>query len=216
MASHSRRSAPPAILTRLPALRLGLGVDEIGEPFGLGQVHLPVQECPPGELARLREPQSRRAGERPGQRRRDRPPAGHMDLGDLLAGEAPRRREPDHQRAVERLAGRRVFQGPQDGGPVREHGPGRERLEGLSAARPGDAEDRDGGFPDAARLGEDRVGLVGEHVLAPASSRTQAAEPAAISRAGCRRRIGRRSPRDRPASPAGSRDSRCSARLSGS
>ncbi len=150
---------------------------------------------------------------RPRQRRRDGPTAGHVHLGDLLAGKAPRRREPDHQRAVERRArrpdpsasARRAVRSGKDGararaprGPPRNSGP--ETRKTATAA-----------FPDAARLGENRVLFVGEQSAARPPDRAAAARDArrAISRAACRRRTGRRSPRGRPASRAGNRDSRC-------
>ena len=38
----------------LPGLLPGLRGDQIGQPFGGGEIHLAVQECPPAELAWLR------------------------------------------------------------------------------------------------------------------------------------------------------------------
>ena len=92
---------------RLAALRLGLGVDEIGETFDLGQVELAVLEGAPRELAGLGEP---RAGKR--QHRVDHladhgAAAMHMKLGHVLAGEARRAGEPQHEPAVELRPSRR-------------------------------------------------------------------------------------------------------------
>ena len=43
---------------RLPALRLRVGIDQIGQPFDCGQVELAVLEGAAGEFPRLRRPHS--------------------------------------------------------------------------------------------------------------------------------------------------------------
>ena len=104
MASHSRLQRAAGDLLRLPALRLGLRVNQIGEALDLGQIHLAVQERAPGEFAGLGRPQARHGVKRTQQARPGRSPAGNMQLDDILAGEAPRRREADDQGPVDRSA----------------------------------------------------------------------------------------------------------------
>ena len=57
---------PPLELAQgLAALRLGLGVDEVGQALDGREVHPAVEEGAAGELARLRRAAARQAGERP-------------------------------------------------------------------------------------------------------------------------------------------------------
>ena len=66
-------SRPLSCAERLPALRLGLGADQVGQALDRGQIELAVLERAAGELARLRRPQAldpRRA--RPAPRRSPR------------------------------------------------------------------------------------------------------------------------------------------------
>ena len=95
---------PPALAQRpqlaiqlaqgLAPLRFGLGVDEIGETLGLGQVELAVVEGAPRELSGGGRA---KAGERR-QRRHQRPDDGastvDVEFHDVLAGEAARRGKP--------------------------------------------------------------------------------------------------------------------------
>ena len=78
---------------RLAALRIGVGVDQIGEAFDRGEVELAVLERAAGELAGLGQPQAVHARERGEQRGDHRASAMQLDLGDVLAGLALRRRE---------------------------------------------------------------------------------------------------------------------------
>ena len=74
-ASASMTRVPPGLgaiaeqaahlLERLPALRLGLGADQVGQRLDLGEIELAVLEGAAGELARLRQPQARRSGRAP-------------------------------------------------------------------------------------------------------------------------------------------------------
>ena len=122
---------------RLPSLRLGFGFDQIGEPFHLGKIDLPVHERAPREFPRLGEAQSGKKRERLDTSRGDGPPAGDADLRHLLAGEAARRVKTGDQRAVERLAGLGMSKNSQNSAAIRKLGPGRNRLERLGAARTG-------------------------------------------------------------------------------
>ena len=71
---------------RLAPLRLGLGVDEVGEALGFGEVELAVLEGAAGELSRLGGPQ---AVERPPRRGKSprSPPVRH----ECAARPCPRR-----------------------------------------------------------------------------------------------------------------------------
>ncbi len=164
MASHSRLSAPPAIRLRLPPLRLGFRLDQIGEPLRFGQVHLAVQERAPGELAGLRQPQV---------------PAGPEAARASAAGTArpPVTCSSTTSSPVKlRGAAKRVTSARSSGAPetgsfkvrrtaVRsgKAAPGASAASAAAQSGPGDAEDRDRGFSDAARLREYRVLIVREH-----------------------------------------------------
>ena len=95
-----------------------------------------------------------------------RPPV-TLQLHDLLAGKASRSGEPDDQRPIERDAGHRIDQRPHRRDPIREDGPPRQGRERRRGERPGDAEDRDSGLSDAARLRKNRVLIVFEQGRAP-------------------------------------------------
>src|SRR5829696_8298849 len=97
---------PPLELAQgLAALRLGLGVDEVGQALDGGQVHPAVEEGAAGELARLRGAAARQAGERPQHGGAHGKTAVEVKLGLVLAGETVRTRHPDDERLVERFAG---------------------------------------------------------------------------------------------------------------
>jgi hypothetical protein len=88
---------------RLTALTVGVGVDEIVEAFGFGEVELAVFERAPGKFAGLGganmvEPRQRRE-----QRGQHRPAAMDVKLGDILAGRTGRARKPQHHCIVDRL-----------------------------------------------------------------------------------------------------------------
>ena len=140
---------------RLAALRLGLGIDEIGKTLDLGQIELAVLEGAARELAGLGEP---RAGER--EHRVDDgadhgAAAMHVKLGHVLAGEARRSREPQHEAAVELGA---------CGGPMSRKAawrgggtPPHNASSTPRVLRPGDADHGDGGTAGAARRRDDGV-----------------------------------------------------------
>ncbi len=87
----------------LAALPVGVGVDQIVEAFGLGQVELAILERTPGKLARLRRAQIGKTRQRHDQRRHHRAPAVDLKFRDVLAGRACRTRKPEHHRIVDRL-----------------------------------------------------------------------------------------------------------------
>ena len=89
------------------ALALGLGLDQVGEPFGLGQVDAAVLERAAGEFARLGQPQARRST--PVRRAPRRPPPGRHGIGIpryLRRSSSPGRRTagPAPRRATRRSA----------------------------------------------------------------------------------------------------------------
>ena len=96
------------LLERLPALRLGLGADQVGERLDLGEVELAVLEGAAGELAGLRQPQALDPAERRQHRGDHRAAAVELKLGHVLAGLAARAGKPERQRLVDRLAGRGI------------------------------------------------------------------------------------------------------------
>ncbi len=146
---------------RLPPLFRRLGGHQIADRLGLDQVHPPVEEGPPGELAGLGRPRAE-----PHQRVRhpgDYRPAGvQMQLGGILARIAARPRQPQHQRLVQHLA-RPAAQPPQRRMP--RLGPAAaQRIEQQAARRPADPHECDRRSPRARGQCEDRVPA--EHVLA--------------------------------------------------
>jgi hypothetical protein len=70
----------------LPPLCLGLRIDEIGNPLGLGQVDLAVLESPASELSGLRETAAERR-QRSQDTRNDSPTTVQEDLDDILPSE---------------------------------------------------------------------------------------------------------------------------------
>src|SRR5688572_21127872 len=78
------------------ALAFGLGLDQVGQALGLGQVDAPVLERAPSELAGSRWPQSVKGLQRGQHRIDDGPSAMAMELEDVLAGRACRAVEPQN------------------------------------------------------------------------------------------------------------------------
>ena len=113
--------APFELQHGLPALRLGLGIDEIGETLDPAEVHPPVEKGPAGELAGLGRPAIGDGAKRPQHGGPRGKPAMDMKLGLILAGKARRPRHPEHQRLIEGLAGRRIAQDPHDRAPGLRH-----------------------------------------------------------------------------------------------
>ena len=89
---------------RLAPLHLGLGIDEVGEPFDRTEVHLVVEKGPTGKLAGLRRPAPRDRGQRPEHRRHDGAAAMELAFGYILAGEARGSGKPEEERPIQDLA----------------------------------------------------------------------------------------------------------------
>ena len=96
------RSEPLRLGERLTALRLGLGLHEIGQALDLGEIELAVLERAARELAGLGEPRAVEREHRVDHRADHGAAAMDVKLGHVLAGEARRRREQQHQAAVDR------------------------------------------------------------------------------------------------------------------
>ena len=139
---------------RLTALRLGLGLHEIGETFHLGEIELAVLECAAREFAGLGEPRAVEREHRVDHRADHGGAAMDVQLGHVFAGEARRRREPQHQAAVDRRFRRA------DVAQARVTGRGHaaaQRLEHDPRMRPRQANHCDGGTAGAAGRGDNRV-----------------------------------------------------------
>ncbi len=101
LALAAQRPARDAL--RLSPLRLGFGLDQIGDPLHLGKIDLSIHESAPGEFSGLGRTQSGNKRQRPDDRGRDRPPARDADFRHFLAGEAAGRLKSRDQRPIERL-----------------------------------------------------------------------------------------------------------------
>ena len=86
----------------LAALPIGVGVNEVVEAFGFGQIQLAVLKCTAGKFARLRRPHIFESGERREQRSEHRAPTVDVQLSDVLTGRTGRTRKPEHDRIVDR------------------------------------------------------------------------------------------------------------------
>ena len=158
------------LLERLPALRLGLGADQVGERLDLGEVELAVLEGAARELAGLRHPQARDPAERR-QRGGDHGAAAvELKLGHVLAGLAARPGKPQHQRLVDRLAGGGVAHVGQRRLARLRHAAD-QRLERGAGARAGYPDHGDRGRRPAGGEGEDGVVGGGHERPIPAADR---------------------------------------------
>ena len=101
-------SRPCSCRKRLAALRIGVGVDQIGETFDGGEVELAVLERAARELAGLGRAQAVHRCERREQRGDHRASAMQLDLGDVLARFAFRSGKKQRQRLVDDLARLRI------------------------------------------------------------------------------------------------------------
>ncbi len=88
---------------RLAALPIGVGVNEIVETFGFGEIEFAVLESAAREFTGLRCPQIVERRKRREQRRENRAAAMDMKFGDVFSGRARRSRKPQHHRIVDRL-----------------------------------------------------------------------------------------------------------------
>ena len=129
---------------RLARLRLGLGSDEIGKAFDLGEIELPFSKArranSPGSARRT--PRSEASASIT---RADHGAAAmNMQLGHVLAGEARGPRQPEREAAVEQLAGPA---GPDlaQGRLARRRRRTAQRAQRVARCRPRDADHRDAG-----------------------------------------------------------------------
>ncbi len=102
-ASSSQRAAGDP--HRLPPLRRGFRVDEIGETLHLGKIDLAVLECAQREFAGLGRAELVERGESGERVLHDGAAAGDVQFQHVLAGIAARRREADRDHAVDQFAG---------------------------------------------------------------------------------------------------------------
>ncbi len=116
---------------RLAALPIGIGVDQVVEAFGFGEIELAVLERPARELARLRRAYIFKTRERREERCEHRAPTVDVKFSDILPGRAGRRRKPEHDGIIDRLFGgiahQRARRPPRRRHLARkrgEHGPG--------------------------------------------------------------------------------------------
>ena len=86
---------------RLHPLRLGLGIQQIGKPLDLRQVHPVVLQRATGELSRFRQSRQTRRLNRCKNRLDRRRAAMGLEFDDILASEAVRGRKADHKRIVQ-------------------------------------------------------------------------------------------------------------------
>ena len=137
---------------RLAALPVGVGMNQIVEAFGFGEIELAILERAPGELARLRGAHIGERRERREQRRQHRAPAMNMKFRDILAGRAGRARKPQHHGVVDRLPIRIAQQGPRRH-PRRRH-LARKRNQCGPGLRSGYPDDRNRARRPARRKGK--------------------------------------------------------------
>ncbi len=89
---------------RLTALTIGVGMNQIVETFGFGEIELAVLESAARELPRLCRTQAVDRTERIEHRRDDGSAAMNMKFRDVFAGRAVRTRKPEHDRFVDGAA----------------------------------------------------------------------------------------------------------------
>ena len=126
---------------RLAALPVGVGVNEIVEAFGFGQIELAVLEGAAGEFAGLGGAHIFQRRQRRENRGQHRAPAMDMEFGDVLAGGAGRTRKPEHDRIVQWLTGDVPEQHP--GRRPRRRDFAAQRRQRRTGLRARDAHDRD-------------------------------------------------------------------------
>ncbi len=97
---------------RLAALPIGVGVDEIVEAFGFGEIELAVLEGAAGEFAGLGGAHILERRQRGEQRGQHRAAAMDVEFGDVFAGGAGGARKPEHHGIVDRPLAWSGQQGP--------------------------------------------------------------------------------------------------------
>ena len=141
---------PLDLAQRLTALGGGLGIDQVGQALGGGQVELAVLEGAAGELAGLGRPTAGNGANRLQHGRHHRPSAVHLQLGHVLAGLATGPGEPQRQPVVEHLPGPRSAHAPVCG-KARLRPRRRHMIEHCPGCGPGDSNDRHASPAMAAR-----------------------------------------------------------------
>ena len=151
---------------RLPALRLRLCRDQIGQAFHRREIEPAVLEGAAGELAGFGRPAALDPAERVEHCRNDRMAAVKLQLGGILAGLAARRRKPEHERFVDGLAGRRIAHARERRLPRLRH-PADEFFERGARARPRHAHHRNRRRRPAGGEGEDGGASIGHKLAEP-------------------------------------------------
>ena len=144
---------PVQLTERLGGLGRGLGVNQIGDSLGLGQIHPAVLERPAGEFTRIGRAKTK--GDQGLARGLDHgATAVEVKFGAVLASIAVRGRKTQNQRLINGPAS--VGQGAQ-GREAWFQAAGTEGRQGCGGVRAGQAEDGDG--PPAGRGGEGEDGV---------------------------------------------------------
>jgi hypothetical protein len=163
MIASARAIKALEVLVRLPALRLRLGRDQVGEPFDRGPIHAAVFERAAGEFAGLGLAQAVELSQRRENRRDHGAAAVDLQLGRVLAGLAVRPGEPQHQAFIDGIAACGIAHARQRRASRLRH-PADHLFQREARARTTDANDRDRRRRSAGGEGEDGVS-VGGHVL---------------------------------------------------
>lgn len=137
----------------LPPLALGLGVDQVGDGLGLGEIHPPVEQGSPGELAGSGGAAAGMGRQHGEDAAAHREPSVQVKLGHVFAAVGSRAGEEGHERPVEHRSVHRIPQGPQGQAPRRGEGAS-QGFEDGARGRAADADHRDGGPAEAAGRGE--------------------------------------------------------------
>src|SRR5215475_13621506 len=132
----------PELLVCLSTLCLGLGRDQVSEPFDRGQIHAAVLERAARELPRFRMAQARELCQRGKHRRDHRAAAVHLQLGDVFAGLAVGPGKPQRQPFVDDVSGRRIAHANERRAPRLRHASD-QPFERGARARTRNANDRD-------------------------------------------------------------------------
>ncbi len=139
---------------------IGPRADHQGDGLGLGEIEASVEKCPPGELARRRQP--RAAGDDPlGHHPQQGGGAMTRELDDVLARIRARRAHDGAERFVDALAALRVDDADQAKcvrGELRERDRALEQgTDDRDRVRPADANHPDGALAYRRRDGGDRI-----------------------------------------------------------
>ena len=137
-------------------LRFGLGLEQVGQSFGFGQIDPAILERPAGEFAGLGPTQTFERSKRTQHGVDNRSAAVAMQLDQVFAGCTARRVEAQHQRIVEDATAVRIAKTAQRtrprGGQVTA-----KRTSRAMRVRPADTDDRDCRWRAPARNCEDRI-----------------------------------------------------------